>query len=63
MAKGHSPNITDNDIKQAAGLMNDMDAGASIPLNEIPAIQWTMMKRLKNSIQKHRQKEMQKTSR
>lgn len=58
IAKGHNPNIDDRQIRRAADLMNDLEAGAQIPLKEIPARQWLLMKMLKSSINKEKQRQI-----
>lgn len=41
-------------------LMNDLEHGADIKLSETPALEWELSKLMKNLIEKHRQKEMEK---
>jgi len=41
-------------------LMQDVENGAKIDLANIPALDWSLMKLLKNMIEKHEQKEMER---
>lgn len=59
MAKGYSPNVDDPALKRAMTLMDDVENGAKIDLGDVPALDWSLMKLMKNMIEKHKQKEME----
>jgi len=59
VAKGYSPNVDDPALKRAMTLMQDIDNGASIELGDVPALDWSLMKLMKNMIEKHKQKEIE----
>jgi hypothetical protein len=59
VAKGYSPNVDDPALKRAMMLMQDIENGASIELGDVPALDWSLMKLMKNMIEKHKQKEME----
>jgi hypothetical protein len=41
-------------------LMQDVENGAKIDLADVPALDWSLMKLMKNMIEKHEQKEMER---
>jgi len=60
VAKGYSPNVDDPALKRAMTLMQDIENGASIELGDVPALDWSLMKLMKNMIEKHERKENEK---
>lgn len=49
--------MDDPALKRAMTLMQDMENGASIELGDVPALDWSLMKLMKNMIEKHERKE------
>jgi len=41
-------------------LMQDIENGANIELEDVPALDWSLMKLMKNMIEKHERKENEK---
>jgi len=47
-------------LRRCMMLMQDVENGAKIDLGTVPALDWSLMKLLKNMIEKHEQKEMER---
>jgi len=60
VAKGYSPNVDDPALKRAMTLMDDVENGAKIDLGDVSALDWSLMKLMKNMIEKHERKEDEK---